>query len=115
VGVASAAVGAITGLMSLSAGREAKSECETPGGGFHYPGACDPANRDSATSADKRAHDLALVSTVTFIGGGALLAFGAALFFTAPSGSSIGSGKTRLRVAPVVGSGSSALVLGGAW
>jgi len=52
----------------------------------------------------------ATISTVGFIAGGALLAAGVALYFTAPGST---AEKSALRVMPVVGPGLAAMTLAG--
>jgi hypothetical protein len=70
VGVASLAVGAITGLMTLNKASTVKEHCN---GAL----ACDRAGVDAASGGST----LSLVSTITVIAGAALLAGGGTLFF----------------------------------
>jgi hypothetical protein len=67
------------------------------------PNRCSPQGAQDGRSA----HSQATVSTAAFIGGGALLAGGAALYFTAPKG--------NLSLAPTVGSGGAGLAVHGRW
>lgn len=87
LGVAGLALGSVFGIISLSKSSEADSECQPP-------------DRKLCTPAGVEAGDDALaagnVSTVAFIAGGALLAGGVALYFTAPSGSSVAIGPGRV-------------------
>jgi len=76
VGIVGLALGTVFGLQAKSKNDDASSACPDPS---H----CSQAGID----LDKKAHDAATISTIGFIAGGALLAGGAVLFFTAPSGS----------------------------
>jgi hypothetical protein len=91
IGVAGLAVGAITGLMAMGKSSDAKVACPNDGG-------C--ASRDAVDSSDS-AKTLGLVSTIGFAAGGAALAAGAVLIFTAPSAKKTGS--APLRVVPSAG------------
>jgi len=96
-GVVGVVVGSIFGLASKSTYDHALgSEC------------VNNANTCSAQGAQdgKTAHDQATVSTVGFVAGLALLGGGAALYFTAPHGLSVG---------PTVGSEGAGLRATGAW
>src|SRR5262249_17970643 len=79
-GIAGVVVGAVFGIVAKSTYDNAvQSEC----GG-------DPTRCTTQGAQDGHAaHSQATVSTVAFIGGAALLAGGAALYFTAPSGSDV--------------------------
>jgi hypothetical protein len=98
-GIAGVIVGAVFGVVAKSTYDNAlQSEC----GG-------DPNHCSSQGAQDGRtAHSQATVSTAAFIGGGALLAGGATLYFTAPK-----SGD--LSVAPTVGTGGAGLAFRGRW
>jgi hypothetical protein len=98
-GIAGIIVGAVFGVVAKSTYDNAvKSEC----GG-------DPNRCTSQGAQDGRAaHSQATVSTVAFIGGGALLAGGAALYLTAPKSGDVS-------VSPTVGSGGAGLALHGRW
>lgn len=100
VGVAGLAVGSVTGLMAMSANDDAKKLCPNDG-------AC--ASRDGVDKSDK-AKTFALVSTVGFIAGGALLAGGAVLWLTAGP-----SKKGSVQIAPTVGANDGGLLVRGAW
>ncbi|MBX3206557.1 MAG: hypothetical protein KF764_15905 [Labilithrix sp.] len=97
-GVVGAAVGSIFGLMAISKQREADAECKPP-------------ERTLCTAAGVAAGEdgttFGTVSTVAFIAGGALLAGGAVLYFTAPDASS------RVGLAPSVGPSRGGLALHG--
>ena len=100
VGVAGIALGSVTGLMAMSANDDAKKLC--PG-----DGAC--ASKDGVDKNDK-AKTFALVSTVGFVAGGALLAGGAVLWLTAGP-----SKKGNVQIAPTVGANAGGLLVRGAW
>lgn len=100
VGVAGLAVGGVTGLMAMSANDDAKKLCPNDG-------AC--ASRDGVDKNDK-AKTFALVSTVGFVAGGALLAGGAVLWLTAGL-----SKKGNVQIAPIVGATDGGLLVRGAW
>jgi hypothetical protein len=80
VGVAGVAVGTIFGLVSMNKRNEADSHCEPPDHKL-----CDAAGVDAGDKAITAGN----ISTVGFIAGGLLVAAGAALWFTAPSGVAI--------------------------
>jgi hypothetical protein len=99
VGVASVVVGSVFGLLASSKWSSAKSACGAGCG----PDA--PAQGEKSTAATD-----ATVSTVGFVVGGVLVAGGLALWFTAPT---VSSGGTGLRIAPTLGSGEAGVVLAG--
>jgi hypothetical protein len=74
-GVVGLGIGAFFGLQASSKWTDAKDACT------NYPKGCDTRATDLAKSAKENA----TISNVGFIAGGALLATGAVLFFTAPS------------------------------
>jgi len=74
-GVVGIGIGAFFGLQASSKWSDAKDACT------NYPKGCDT----HATDLGKSAKESATISNVGFIAGGALLATGAVLFFTAPS------------------------------
>lgn len=74
-GVVGIGIGAFFGLQASSKWSDAKNACS------NYPKGCDTR----ATDLGKSAKESATISNVGFIAGGALLATGAVLFFTAPS------------------------------
>src|SRR5208283_503062 len=78
VGVAGLAVGGIFGALTLTAVNQQKTDCSSAS-------AC--SNRAQALSDHSTVSTDSTVSDVGFIAGGALLAIGAVLFFTAPSSS----------------------------
>jgi hypothetical protein len=98
-GVAGLVVGSIFGLVSKSTYDNAlRNQCHgTPNG-------CSSQGEQDGQTA----HTQAMVSTVGFIAGGVLLAGGAVLYFTAPTGDSIA-------VAPAVGTSAAGLTLHGFW
>jgi hypothetical protein len=75
VGVAGIATGTVFGILAVSAAHRQKTACASPT-------IC--SNFTEATSDHSGGETDATVSNVTFIAGGALLAAGAILFFTAP-------------------------------
>jgi hypothetical protein len=77
VGVAGVALGAVFGILASSAWKSAQREC--PG----HAGCSTAAMNDRSSAVTD-----ATVSTVGFIAGGAVLAGGLTLFFTAPKGGS---------------------------
>ena len=103
VGVAGLAVGSIFGLVASSAWSSSKSECASPTNCSNHSQAV--SDHDSATSAGT-------ISTIGFLAGGALLAAGAVLFFTAPS-KHASSSATHLEIAPQIGGESGGLMLRG--
>jgi hypothetical protein len=99
-GVVGLVVGSILGLVSKSSYDHAlQTECGND------PNGCSPQGIRDGQSA----HGQAAASTVTFVAGGALLAGGAVLYFTAPktSGVVIGAGS--------FGIGSTGMVVRGSW
>lgn len=80
VGIAGVVVGSIFGLIAISKSSEADEECAPPDRTL-----CS-AKGVEAGDAQKSAGN---VSTLAFIAGGVLVAGGAVLYFTAPSGSTV--------------------------
>lgn len=76
VGVAALAVGSVFGAMTLSTWSDAEGRCEDGA----EPLSCEPGTEEIASDASSQG----TISTVFFIAGGALVAGGAVLFFTAP-------------------------------
>lgn len=74
-GVVGIGIGAFFGLQASSKWSDAKDECGS------YPKGCDAGAIDLGKSAKENA----TISNIGFIAGGALLATGAVLFFTAPT------------------------------
>ncbi len=98
VGVVGVGIGSIVGLRALSKNSDSNASGRCVGN------TCDAEGkqlRDDARSAGN-------LSTVAFVAGGVLMAGGAVLWFTAPSGSS-------LQVSPAVGSGSYGANLRAVW
>jgi hypothetical protein len=85
VGVASLVVGTITGIVALGASSDLKSQCAT------YP-KCPADQRGALTDLDDRARTFGTISTITIIAGAVLVATGAVIYFTSPSGSKQGRG-----------------------
>lgn len=85
-GVVGLGVGTFFGLSASSDWSDAKKGCDD------FPYRCDQAALDARESANSNA----TLSTIGFIAGGALLATGAVLFFTASSGET----KTAIGVGP---------------
>ena len=81
VGVAGLAAGAVTGLIAIGKNSDSKNACPNDG-------AC---NNAEAIDANDGAKTFGTISTIGFIAGGACLAAGAILIFTAPSSSRSGS------------------------
>jgi hypothetical protein len=79
-GIAGVIVGSAFGIISISKNNEADRECTPPGYTRCSAKGIDAGN--SATSAGN-------ISTIAFIAGGALVAGGLTLYFTAPSGSAV--------------------------
>jgi hypothetical protein len=103
-GVVGIGLGSFFGAQSFSHWSDAKNACPNAA----CPSASAATTGNSAANDAKTAAD---VSTVAFIAGGAALAAGAIIFFTAPSGPpKAGS----LRLVPVVGWGSAGVSLAGA-
>jgi hypothetical protein len=74
-GVVGIGIGAFFGLQASSKWDDAKAACTS------YPKGCD----NHAADLGKTAKENATISNIGFIAGGALLAAGAVLYFTAPS------------------------------
>ncbi|HSO38350.1 MAG TPA: hypothetical protein VLT33_37735, partial [Labilithrix sp.] len=96
-GIAGLAVGSVFGVLSMSKRSDAKAECQPP----EYK-LCTAAGVAAGDAAVQRGN----VSTVAFIVGGALVAGGVALYFTAPKASAVA-------LAPSVGPGEASLGLSG--
>jgi hypothetical protein len=105
VGVAGLATGAVTGLMAISSLSSQKNDCHSSA-----PGDC--VNHAQALQDHDSASTLSTVSTVGFIAGGALLATGAVLFFTAPR-TTEGSSAARVEVVPSAAPGWAGLSVAG--
>jgi hypothetical protein len=94
-GVAGVAVGAVFGLNAISSFQSQKNACA--------PGNC--TDRSAALTDHTNAANASTLSTVGFIAGGALVATGAVLFFTAPNGREGGEGGTTAGLQAVPGAG----------
>jgi serine/threonine-protein kinase len=99
-GLVGVAVGSVFGVESFSKHSTYTSECQ----GTQCT-AAGVSDHDSAVSAGN-------VSTIAFVAGGALVAVGGVLWFTAPKGA---PASTAVRVTPLVGSATAGLSLGGGW
>jgi hypothetical protein len=98
-GAAGIAVGAIFGLIAKGTYDGAVTNyCKAGPASCTQPG----------VTGGQNAHDQATASTVAFIAGGALLAGGGLLYFTAPKAGRVG-------IAPAVGSRGAGLAVLGAW
>jgi hypothetical protein len=108
VGVASLIVGGVTGGLAISKWNASQSEC---GSTAQCP------DHAQSVSDHNAASTLAVVSTITFIAGGAAVAAATLLFFTAPSQSAASAtqGAKQLHVSPSVGPYGGGLTLEGAF
>jgi hypothetical protein len=98
-GVVGLVIGGVFGLVSKGTYNNAlQNECRGDPNGCTTQGAQD----------GQTAHSQATISTVGFIAGSALIAGGAALYFTAPKGGGVA-------VAPTVGTSGGGLSVTGAW
>jgi hypothetical protein len=98
-GIVGVVVGSVFGLMASSKWSSAKSDC----GAGCLPTA--PAQKEKSDASD-----LGTIATIGFVAGGALLATGAALYFTAPASTTEGA---ALRLTPILGPGTAAMTLSG--
>jgi len=102
VGIAGLAVGTVAGLLASTKWNTAQSECG--------PSVCPQPSQ--AQADQKGASSLATVSTVGFVAGGVVLAAGALLWFTAPSGDATPSSAWAIAPSATPGGGG-ILVRGG--
>jgi hypothetical protein len=102
LGVVGVGLGVWFGAFAASSQSKEKSECSTP--------AC--TSRPQAVEDYNTAKEDAVASTIAFVAGGAMLAAGAVLWFTAPPDRRPAD-TARLRVTPVLDARSGRLVLGG--
>lgn len=93
VGIAGVAFGAVFGMMALGDKASIKNAC-----GGSYPAGCS-ASVGSQDQANSSLESKALLSTIGFAAGGALVVGGAALYLTAPRAKATSS--ARLQVMPV--------------
>jgi hypothetical protein len=98
LGVVGIGVGAVFGAIAISKHSEASEVCPLP----------NPCNDQRASETWTGATSAGNVSTIAFIAGGAALAAGAVLWFSAPTQSA-----RTVRVAPLMGTGSAGLTLRG--
>jgi len=112
VGVAGVVLGAVFGAMTLSKTSAAKDHCSAT-----TPPQCDPEGLTLYGDANTTAN----VSNVGLAVGGAAVIAGVVLFLTAPSGetaapaAAAGSARVKVRALPVVGLGSTGVLLQGVW
>lgn len=99
-GIVALGVGSVFGLVTLGKKDDIKQAASAP------------TNADY-NAARSDAHSSGLLSTIFFIGGGVVLAAGAALYLTAPSSTS--SKSARVSVAPAVGPTARGLAVLGEW
>ena len=102
VGVAGVVVGSVFGIMTISQKNQQVAHCAAGT-------TCSPADYAQASSERSSAFSDGTVSTIAFIAGGALVAGGLALFFTAHSAPQA----TGLLVVPSVGPESAGVLLRG--
>ena len=94
------------GILTASAASQQKSDCESP---------TDCTDYAQAASRPLRGGDgWDTVSTISFIAGGAFLAAGAVLFFTAKQ-AAVPSTDSAVELAPIVGPGGAGLAVKGAF
>jgi hypothetical protein len=105
VGLVGLGVGSVFGILTASAASQQKSDCKSSTDCTDYAQA---ASHHSAGVTD------GTVSTVSFVAGGAFLAAGAVLFFTAKHASGPPT-DSAVEVAPSVGPGGGGLIVKGAF
>ena len=103
-GLGGAVVGTIYGLQSFSFWHSSSNECNTS--------AC--SNHSLAVADHDNAVTAATISTIGFVGAGALLVAGTALYFTAPSNDTA-RGSTALRFLPSAGPQGGGVIAQGAF
>jgi hypothetical protein len=126
VGVAGLVAGAVSGVVALSAAKQARDTCNQMIGNVTYgpyPNNCatgDPKSVQNGVPThgdvdqwNDKARSNATASTIGFIAGGVLLAGGAALYLTAPSAPSTAA--ANLRLIPAVAPGHAGLAFTGGW
>jgi serine/threonine-protein kinase len=101
LGVAGVVVGAVFGVKTMDDWSEAKEHCDESA-----PRRCDDTGVELAASAKQSG----LVSTIAFAVGGAALAAGVILWFTAPS---LSDEESAVYIAPGAAPGAAFLVVGG--
>ncbi|MEO7112306.1 MAG: tetratricopeptide repeat protein [Polyangiaceae bacterium] len=111
LGVAVAGAGVVSAVVGIFFGLHASARLDES----NSDGRCGTNNHCTQIGVDDRsdANTAATVSDVTFIAGGALIAGGAALFFTAPHGRK--SSAPAARFSPSVGPKSAGLSFGASW
>jgi hypothetical protein len=100
MGVVVLGAGAVTGLMAVGKNSDSKAACPEDG----------PCGRQDAVDANESAKLLGTVSTIAFIGGGALVVGGLVLVVAAPKDRAAG-----MRVVPQAGPGGGGLLFTGAF
>lgn len=98
LGVVGLGVGAVTGILALGSASTVKSSCNTD----VTPATCKTQEGLDAMSSGQTT---ATVSTIGFIGGGALLTAGLVMILTAPKSAS------KLAIVPTMGPGNAGLVM----
>jgi hypothetical protein len=111
-GIAAIAAGSIFGVVALDDKNKLKRAFDsTPGCSGGYPGgSCTGTSRPDLDSRESSASQAATLSTVFFIVGGAALAVGATIFFTAPK-----ERPTAKKPASQLNATARALLLGASW
>lgn len=104
VGVASVAVGAVTGILTLDRAGTVKERC-TP------DLVCDSEGLEAARSGST----LSTVSTVTIVAGSAAIAGGALLYFLAPRAANGGASGAGARITPTASYGGAGLLVHGSF
>lgn len=104
-GLAGVAVGSVFGVVAMGKVSDANDRCPTGP-------TC--TNADGVRASDD-AKSAATVSTIAFVAGGAALAAGAILFFTAPKSGGREAQAKHMQVTPIVGIRTAGLTVGGAW
>ena len=106
-GVVGVAIGAALGGLAIGKNNASKAEC--------LPSAPSMCSAEGAATR-RSAGTLADASTGLFLAGGAALAAGAVVFFTAPASTSPKrAGLRRIEATPIAGLGTSGLLLRGEW
>ena len=109
LGLVGLGIGSVTGLLAVSKAKDSRKLC---------PGStCNPDSAEQADGfrANEDARGLANISTFAFVIGGAALAAGGILFFTAPRATVSPPSAARIRIAPAGDKGSLGVSVFGAW
>jgi hypothetical protein len=108
VGIAGVAVGTIFGVVALGKKSTYNSDVESR---CQDPKNCNPQNQPTLSDERTQISGPATISTIAFIAGGALLATGAVVYFTAPRAPSTSA--ARIHFMPAVGPATAGAMLGG--